>query len=330
MTNNKKKNILCTGGMGFICSHLTEALLAQGHEVHVIDDLSTGRLENLNSVIENSNLHFTKGSILDKELMQKAIESCDVIFHLAAAVGTIYFMENQIKAMDINLKGTENVVSLAAQYNKKLLFASTSGVYGKTLDVPMGEEGDRLSGPTSKRGWLYGATKSMDEFLIRAYEKERGLQATIMRFFNTVGPRQVGFYGMVVPRFIKAALKNEPITVYGDGTQTRSFAHVNDTVRAIVALSECDEAIGETFNIGNSHEISILDLAKIVKEIAKSNSEIKFVSYEEAYGGGYEEIPRRIPNTTKIQKAIDWKPTIELDEIIKSMIEYEKTVLLNV
>ena len=327
---SEKRKCLIPGGMGFIGSHLVEALLVQGHEVHVIDDLSTGRLENLNNVIEDFNLRFTKGSILDKELMQKAIKDCDMIFHLAAAVGTIYFMENQIKAMDINLKGTENVVSYATEYGKKLLFASTSGVYGKTLDVPMAEDGDRLSGSTSKRGWLYGATKSMDEFLIRAYEKERNLKAVIMRFFNTVGPRQVGFYGMVVPRFIKAALKNEPITVYGDGMQTRSFAHVNDTVRAIVGLSESEEAIDETFNIGNKYEISILDLAYKVKEIAESKSEIKFMSYDEAYGGGYEEIPRRIPDTAKIEKTIGWKPTIELDEIIKSMIEYEKTVLLNV
>jgi len=323
-----KRKCLVTGGAGMIGSHLTEALLAQGHEVYVIDDLSTGRIENLANVIKNSNLTFIEGSILDKEVIQKLVENCDVIFHLAAAVGTIYFMENQIKAMDINLKGTENIALLASVHKKKLLFASTSGVYGKTLDVPMREEGDRLSGPTSKRGWLYGATKAMDEFLIRAYEKEQNLEAVIMRFFNTVGPRQVGFYGMVVPRFIKAALKNEPIIVYGDGTQTRSFAHVNDTVRAIVALSEHEESIGETFNIGNSHEISILDLAKRVKEITKSDSEIKFVSYEEAYGEGYEEIPRRIPDTTKIQDAIDWKPTIELDDIIKSMIEYENNTAI--
>jgi len=324
----KLQKCLVTGGMGFIGSHLTEALLAQGHKVHVIDDLSTGRIENLQAVIDNTNLTFIKGSILDKQLIQKLIENCDIIFHLAAAVGTIYFMDNQIKAMDINLKGTENIALFASTYKKKLLFASTSGVYGKTLDVPMNEEGDRLTGSTSKRGWLYGATKTMDEFLIRAYEKEQGLKAIIMRFFNTIGPRQVGFYGMVVPRFIKAALKNEPITVYGDGLQTRSFAHVQDTVRAIVSLSECEEVIGETFNIGNKYEISILDLAKKVKEITKSESEIKFVSYDEAYGEGYEEISRRVPDTTKIQEAIGWEPIIELDDIIKSMIEYEKNTAI--
>jgi len=324
-----KRKCLITGGSGMIGSHLTEALLTQGDNVCVIDDLSTGQIENLQNVIENPNFTFIRGSILDEELMQKLIQDCDVVFHLAAAVGTIYFMDNQIKAMDINLKGTENVVSFATEYKKKLLFASTSGVYGKTLDVPMDEEGDRLYGSTSKRGWLYGATKSMDEFLIRAYEKERGLKAIIMRFFNTVGPRQVGFYGMVVPRFIKTALKNEPITVYGDGLQTRSFAHVQDTVRAIVALSESEEVIGETFNIGNKYEISILDLARKVKEIANSESEIKFVNYDEAYGGGYEEIPRRIPDTTKIQKAIGWEPNINLDDIIKSMIEYEKNTTIS-
>lgn len=318
--------IFCTGVAGFIGSHLAEALIAEGHIVWGVDNLSTGRIENLDAIRKHKNFTFTRGDILNDNLMREFIRGCDIVFHLAAAVGTMYFMDNPLKSIDTNIKGTENIVSLVAEYDKKLFFASTSGVYGKAVDVPMSEDGDRLFGATSKRGWLYGETKCLDEFLIWAYKEKKNLKAVIMRFFNTVGPRQVGNYGMVVPRFIKAAMNDENINVYGDGSQTRSFAHVTDTVNGMLALMGCPEAIGEVFNIGNEHEISILDLACKIRELADSHSTIERTSYEKAYGGGYEEIPRRVPDISKIKKFTKWEPKISLDDIIKSMIVYEKNI----
>lgn len=312
---------LITGGAGFIGSHLAEALLARGDEVYVIDDLSTGAIANLDGVRDDPRFHYTIDSIMNRGALAELIDRVDGVFHLAAAVGVRLIFEHPVETIETNIRGTEHVLELAARKQKKVLIASTSEVYGKGVRVPFGEGDDLLLGPTTCPRWAYACSKAIDEFLAIAYWRERKMPTVVCRFFNTVGPRQTGRYGMVIPRLVGQALRGEPLTVYGDGSQSRCFTHVRDTVRATIALMETDAANGEVFNIGNPQEISIVDLARRIIELTGSKSEIKFVSFENAYGPDFEDMARRIPDTAKLAKTIAWGELIALDEILKSVIE---------
>ncbi|MCE5229864.1 GDP-mannose 4,6-dehydratase [bacterium] len=315
---------LITGGAGFIGSHLAEALLARGDEAHVIDDLSTGAIANLDGVRDNPRFHYTIDSIMNRGVLAELIDRVDGVFHLAAAVGVRLIFENPVETIETNIRGTENVLELAARKQKKVLIASTSEVYGKGVRVPFGEGDDLLLGPTTCPRWAYACSKAIDEFLAIAYWRERKMPTVVCRFFNTVGPRQTGRYGMVIPRLVGQALKGEPLTVYGDGSQSRCFIHVRDTVRAAIALMESDAANGEVFNIGNPQEITIADLARRIIELTGSKSQIKFVSFEDAYGPDFEDMARRIPDTGKLNSTIQWGELIPLDEILMTVIESMK------
>ncbi|HEX3052631.1 MAG TPA: GDP-mannose 4,6-dehydratase [Aggregatilineaceae bacterium] len=315
---------LITGGAGFIGSHLSEKLLAKGYDVTIIDNLSTGRFENIAHLTPLRSFRYAIEDIRHASVMDRLASECDVIYHLAAAVGVFSIVHSPIDTLEINVGGTEIVLQTARRYRKRLLIASTSEVYGKGVKVPFSEDDDRILGPTSKSRWSYAASKELDEFLGLAYHKAAGLPVTIFRLFNTVGPRQVGNYGMVVPRFINWALANEPIEVYGDGTQSRCFANVHDVVDAIIRLGESNQTIGQVYNIGNNQEITISGLADCVKAQTNSASEIVYVPYEKAYEAGFEDMQRRVPDVSKIKAAVGWEPTTALVATIDQMIEYAK------
>lgn len=313
---------LITGGAGFIGSHLAEKLLEQGDQVTIIDNLSTGRFENIAHLEGAPGFHYAIEDIRHAAVMDRLVSECDVIYHLAAAVGVFAIVHSPIDTLEVNVGGTEIVLQTARRYRRKVLIASTSEVYGKGVKVPFSEDDDRILGPTTKSRWSYAASKELDEFLGLAYHKAAGLPITIFRLFNTVGPRQVGNYGMVVPRFVQWALKNEPIQVYGDGQQTRCFANVHDVVDAIATLGQARSCDGEVFNIGTNEEVSIHDLAKKVKARAKSSSEIVFVPYDKAYEVGFEDMHRRVPDVRKIRAVTGWEPTTRLETTIDQIITY--------
>lgn len=319
---------LITGGAGFIGSHLAEALLRQGHKVMIIDDLSTGNFENIRHLSTNPDFGFAIESIMNETVMDRLVSECDVIFHLAAAVGVELVVHDPVHTIETNVLGTNIVLKTANRYRKKTLIASTSEIYGQGVNQSFGENDNRLMGSIMNHRWSYACSKSLDEFLTLAYVRQKKLPALICRFFNTVGPRQTGRYGMVMPRFVKQALAHEPITVFGDGLQTRSFCHVADTVDALLLLMQSQKALGEVFNIGNTGEISILDLAKKVIEMTGSRSEIKLVPYREAYGEGFEDMQRRRPDIAKIKEFVGWKPKISLDHTLRSVIEFQKANVL--
>jgi len=318
---------LITGGAGFIGSHLAEALLAEGEEVTVIDDLSTGRLANIQHLLDHPGFTHTIESITNEAVMDRLVSECDIIYHLAAAVGVEMVMKEPLRTLQINVLGTEAVLRFANRYQKKVLLASTSEVYGKNGKMPFKEEDDCVLGPTTRLRWCYAASKMLDEFLALAYHRERELPVIIVRFFNTVGPRQTGHYGMVVPRFVRQALVGDPITVYGDGMQTRCFADVADVVRGIIGLVRHPDAVGQVFNIGSTEEITILELARRVKTLTESRSQIIFVPYEQAYGEGFEDMRRRVPDLSKISRLIGYRPQISLDETLRRVIDYEREAL---
>ena len=315
---------LITGGAGFIGSHLSEALLARDHDVWILDDLSTGALENVEHLRHHPGFHTVIGSVLDAPLTCDLVDRCDVVFHLAAAVGVKLIVEAPVHTIRTNVGGTEAVLEAAAQDGKLVLVASTSEVYGKTARVPFREDDDLLLGPTSKHRWAYACSKMLDEFLALAYGKERGLPVVVARLFNTVGPRQTGRYGMVVPRFVRQALDGEPITIYGDGTQTRSFTWVGDVVSALLSLAFEPRAVGQVFNVGNGVETSIADLAARVRRLAGSSSPIVTIPYDEAYEAGFEDMPRRAPDITKLFELTGYQPSIQLDEILARLIQFER------
>ena len=312
---------LITGGAGFIGSHLAERLLRQGYQVTIIDNLSTGRLENIQLLESQANYRYAVEDIRNIHVIDRLVSECDIIFHLAAVVGVRNIVDHPINTIEVNIGGTEVILQTAARYRRRLMLASTSEVYGKGVKFPFREDDDTLSGPTLRSRWSYAASKAVDEFLAFAYQAELGLPVTLFRLFNTVGPRQVGQYGMVVPRFARWALANEAIQVYGDGRQQRCFGNVYDVVAAIQQLAESDDTIGELYNIGSTEEVSILQLAERIRDRADSASEIKLVPYEQAYQQpGFEDFRRRVPSIDKIRAAIGWQPTTPLDETIDQIL----------
>ncbi len=313
---------LITGGAGFIGSHLAEALLERGDDVTIIDDLSTGSFENIAHLTDHPRFHFAIETITNETVMDRLVSECDVIFHLAAAVGVELIVRSPVHTIETNIVGTRAVLQVANRYRKKVLIASTSEVYGKNEKVPFREDDDRIMGPTTRSRWCYATSKAVDEFLALAYWKEKHLPTVIMRFFNTVGPRQTGQYGMVVPRFVGQALRGEPLTVYGDGTQSRCFTHVADTVRAVLLLADEPKAVGQVFNVGSSEEITILGLARRVRELLHSPSEIVFIPYDEAYEEGFEDMRRRVPDTTKLSSLTGWRCRYNLDDTILAVAEH--------
>lgn len=321
MQTNK---ILITGGAGFIGSHLTELLLKSNHTITAIDNLSTGSIENIKQFDGNANFSFVRADISDELVLDRLSSESDIIIHLAAAVGVQLIVERPVHTIETNVAGTEKVLRSALKYGCKVLIASTSEVYGKGIKIPFSEDDDVLLGPTNKSRWGYAASKMLDEFLGLAYCREYDLDVVCFRLFNTVGPRQSGQYGMVVPRFVKSALQGKPIEVYGNGNQQRCFGHVADVVRAIEGLAFEPKAKGQVFNIGNTEEISILALAEKVRTMTKSSSSIKMIPYSEAYAPGFEDMERRVPSTTKINQLIGWKPTKNLEEILQDVINFEK------
>jgi UDP-glucose 4-epimerase len=313
---------LITGGAGFIGSHLSERLLAAGHTVTIIDDLSTGQFKNIKPLENNPNFHYAIEDIRNIHVMDRLVSECDLIYHLAAAVGVQKIISEPINTIEINVGGTEVLLKTARRYRKKVLLASTSEIYGKGVRFPFHEDDDRLIGPTTRSRWSYATSKAIDEFLALAYHKEVDLPVVIFRLFNTVGPRQTGQYGMVLPRFVQAALRGEPIKVYGDGLQTRCFCNVRDVVEGIYALAETPQAIGQVFNIGSQEEVTIGDLAERVRVRAKSASDIQLIPYEQAYEAGFEDFRRRVPSLDKIRATVEWEPVTPLDETIDQIIHY--------
>jgi UDP-glucose 4-epimerase len=311
---------LITGGAGFIGSHLAEALIGQGQPVTAIDNLSTGRIENIAGLIDHPRFTFVQDTIHNAAVMDRLIGECDVVYHLAAAVGVELIVRDPVYTIETNLNGTETVLKLARAHRKKVLIASSSEVYGKSTSLPFREDGDRVMGPTTTSRWCYAESKAMDEFMALAYHTQFGVPVVICRFFNTVGPRQTGAYGMVIPRLVRQAVAGEPLTVYDDGQQTRCFCNVKDTVRAVVGLSGEPRAVGEIFNIGSDEEISILDLARRIIARSASRSEIKLVPYEETFNASFEDMRRRVPDTTKIGALIGWESTIPLDHTLDEVI----------
>jgi UDP-glucose 4-epimerase len=314
--------VLVTGGAGFIGSHLCEALLEHEYTVTVIDDLSTGSLANLSHVIHHPKLFFIKGSILDEALLAEAAKDVTIIFHLAAAVGVKYIIDNPLESIRIIVRGTENIFNVAHRENIKVILTSTSEVYGKNNGVCLSEEDDRILGSTSITRWSYSCSKALDEFISFAYFRKYGLPVVITRLFNTCGPRQSGQYGMVIPRFINQALDEKPITVYGDGEQIRSFTYVSDTVNALIQLSCHEHCVGEVFNVGGYESVTIKNVAFRIKEKLHSHSPIIYVPYDEAYETGFEDMQRRVPNIAKVKKFINYEPKVGLDELLEKTIEY--------
>jgi nucleoside-diphosphate-sugar epimerase len=317
------RRVLITGGAGFVGSHLAESLLARGDTVWVLDNLSTGAIDNVDHLKSDRRFHYTIDTVMNEPVVAELIDRADVVFHLAAAVGVRLIVESPVNTIETNVHGTEMVLKLANKKKKKVVVASTSEVYGKSNDVPFREDADLVLGPTSKGRWSYACSKAIDEFLALAYHKEKRLPVVIARLFNTVGPRQTGRYGMVIPNFVKQALLGHPLTVHGDGTQTRCFTFVSDVVGALIELSQREEAEGEVFNIGNDREeVAILDLARRVKERTRSKSEIVLVPYDQAYEQGFEDMPRRVPDVSKIRRLTGYEPKVQLDEILDRVIEY--------
>jgi len=314
--------VLITGGAGFVGSHLAEALLDRGDEVFILDNLSTGSIDNVVHLKSNPKFHYTIDTVSNEPVLAELVDRCDIVVHLAAAVGVKLIVEQPVHTIETNVHGTEVVLKHANKKKKLVLIASTSEVYGKSADVPFREDADLVLGPTSKHRWAYACSKMIDEFLALAYWKERKLPVIVVRLFNTVGPRQTGQYGMVIPNFVRQALAGQPITVFGDGTQSRSFTYVGDVVRAMVALIDEPRAVGQVFNIGNGHEITIRQLADKVKQMTGSSSEIVTVPYERAYEAGFEDMPRRVPDIGRIQALVGYRPTVELDETLTRVIEH--------
>jgi UDP-glucose 4-epimerase len=315
------KRVLITGGAGFVGSHLAEALLEAGQQVTIIDNLSTGRFENIAHLTGHPNFRFAIENITNEIVLDRLASECDVIFHLAAAVGVKLIVESPVQTIETNVMGTEVVLKAALRYRAKVILASTSEVYGKGSRVPFCEEDDVVLGPTSRSRWAYAASKMVDEFLGLAYYRQKGLPVIICRLFNTVGPRQTGRYGMVVPRFVRQALGREPLTVYGDGKQSRCFVHVRDAVEALISLIDCPEALGEVFNIGSTEEVTISDLAhRVLQAVDSGDARIVFVPYEEAYATGFEDMYRRVPDISKIGRYTGWKPTHSLTEIVRDVV----------
>ena len=313
---------LITGGAGFIGSHLAERLLELGHEVTVLDNLSTGSIDNIAHLKGRAAFSYAIDSVTNESLLAELIDWSDVVFHLAAAVGVKLIVEQPVHTIETNVHGTEVVLKHANKKKKLVFIASTSEVYGKSTDVPFREAADLVLGPSVKHRWAYACSKLIDEFLALAYWKEKKLPVVIVRLFNTVGPRQTGQYGMVLPTFVRQALAGQPITVFGDGTQSRSFTHVADVVEALVRLAGEKRAIGEVFNIGNMGEVTISDLAERVKKATGSCAPIHFIPYDEAYEAGFEDMPRRVPDITKIREFVGYEPKVELAEIILSVVEH--------
>jgi UDP-glucose 4-epimerase len=313
---------LITGGAGFIGSHLAERLLAAGHQVTALDDLSTGSHTNVAHLATNQRFRLIRGTILDQHLIANLIANCDRVIHLAAAVGVQLIVDRPVHTILTNVSGSETVLSMAAAMNRSIVLASTSEIYGKSERVPFREDDDIVMGPTSRSRWAYACSKAIDEFLAMAYHREEGLPVVITRLFNTVGPRQTGRYGMVLPRFVQQALAGEPITVYGDGTQSRCFTYVGDVVDAIARLSIEPRAIGQVFNLGNDVEMSIRELAELVVRITASKSPIEYVSYEQAYGPGFEDMPRRVPSLEKIHALIGYRPSKTPEQIVALVVDH--------
>ena len=318
------RKALITGGSGFIGSHLAEELLRQGWEVQIIDDLSTGSIENIEHLKGNSSFSYILDTAMNRTLMMELVDRADMVFHLAAAVGVRVIVEQPVRTIETNIKTTELVLELCARKGKPVLIASTSEVYGKLDHEHFSEEDDMVLGPTSRSRWCYAASKIIDEFLAVAYHRESNLPTVVVRLFNTTGPRQTGQYGMVVPRFVRQAILGEPITVYGDGTQQRSFTWVGDAINAMINLLHHPEAYGQVFNVGHTEEITIHNLAVLVKEKTESNSEIVFIPYEQAYETGFEDMARRLPDISKIQRFIDYQPSLDLPEMLDRIIAHER------
>jgi UDP-glucose 4-epimerase len=319
-----KERFLITGGAGFIGSHLAELLLRNGHYVTVIDNLVTGRAENVAHLERSQEFEFVEDTVLNEDLMNRLVLRHDVVIHLAAAVGVKWIIENPLLSIHTNIRATEIVLEAAARSGTKVLVASTSEVYGKNPKSVLDEDDDSVIGATHITRWLYANTKATDEFLALAYYRDKDLPVIITRFFNTVGPRQTGRYGMVVPRFVRQALANEPITIYGDGNQTRCFTDVRDSIRAVVQLCQLPEAVGQVFNIGNPREISITALANLVKRMTDSRSDLAYIPYDEAYPAGFEDMQRRVPSTHKLERFLGWAPGIPLEENLARIIQFER------
>lgn len=317
-------NVLITGGAGFIGSHLAEELLARGHGVHVLDDLSTGSMVNIHHLRDHARFGYTIDSCHDSRVVAELVDDADYIYHLAAAVGVQLIVESPVRTIQTNVHTTEIVLAQASKKRRPVFVASTSEVYGKSTALPFREDGDIVMGATTRGRWAYACSKALDEFLAIAYFRERGLPTVVGRMFNTVGPRQTGRYGMVVPSFVRQALLGQPITVYGNGEQRRCFCHVRDVVRALSDLLNREDLYGEVFNIGSTEEVSILELAKMVKDATGSESEITLVPYAEAYGEGFEDMRRRVPDISKIAGALGWRTTASLDQTLSDVIEHER------
>jgi UDP-glucose 4-epimerase len=315
---------LITGGAGFIGSHLADRLLAEGHTVFVLDDLSTGSFENIAHLKGRPGFHYTIDSVINEPVLAELVDQCDTVYHLAAAVGVRLIVEAPVRTIETNVHGTEVVLKQAAKKGKMVLIASTSEVYGKSTDVPFREDGDLALGATSRHRWAYACSKALDEFLALAYWREKKLPVVIVRLFNTVGPRQTGRYGMVVPTFVQQALAGDPITVYGDGAQTRCFTDVSDVVSALVSLPQEPRAVGGVFNVGNTEEVSIRRLAERVKALTGSPSSIVNVPYDEAYAEEFEDMPRRVPDIGKVAALIGYRPRVDLDETLRRVIEFHR------
>jgi UDP-glucose 4-epimerase len=314
--------VLITGGAGFIGSHLADYLLGQGHDVTIIDDLSTGSMENIREAKENRRFQYCIDTIFDKPLLAELIDDAEIVFHLAAAVGVLNIVESPVRTIETNVGGSELVLKLAAKKKKRVLIASTSEVYGKSNKFPFSEEDDLVLGPTTKGRWSYACSKAIDEFLALAYYRERNLPVTIARLFNTVGPRQTGRYGMVLPTLVNQALSGEPLTVFGNGEQSRCFTHVDDIVKGLVQCAFCDAASGQVFNLGNTEEVTVRGLAEKVIHATRSTSTIRLIAYDQAYGVGFEDTQRRVPDISKARCWFGYAPTKSLDEIIDSVVAY--------
>jgi UDP-glucose 4-epimerase len=318
----RDRKALITGGAGFVGSHLSERLLRHGWEVYALDDVSTGSLDNIAHLRSHPNFHLVIESVLSSSVVSELVHKCDVVYHLAAAVGVRLIVEQPVHTLLTNIQGTETVLEYCSRFNKRVLIASTSEVYGDHREEkPLEEGARRMYGPTTARRWAYADSKAIDEFLALAYHDERDLDCVIVRLFNTVGPRQTGQYGMVIPRFVSAAIAGEPLQIYGDGTQTRCFCHVADTIRALEGLMDASHLKGEIFNVGSMERVSILDLARRVLDATASASDLEFVSYDEVYGRGIEDMLHRIPAIEKVRAAIGWQPTRSLDDILGDVIE---------
>ncbi|HEX8173609.1 MAG TPA: GDP-mannose 4,6-dehydratase [Pyrinomonadaceae bacterium] len=314
--------VLITGGAGFIGSHLSDAYIERGDEVYVVDDLSTGSFQNIAHLKEQPRFHYTIDSVSNLPVMAELVDQCDVIFHMAAAVGVKLIVESPVRTIETNVHGTEVMLSLANKKKKKVLIASTSEVYGLSTEVPFREDGQLVMGATTKGRWSYACSKAIDEFLALAYWREKKLPTVVVRLFNTVGPRQTGQYGMVIPTFVKQAMAGRPITIYGDGKQSRCFGYVGDVVEALMRLMEHESAVGQVFNIGSSEEVTIVELAERVKALTNSSSEIVYVPYDEAYEEGFEDMPRRVPDISKVQALVGFRPRMTLDGILQTVINY--------